>query len=370
MTSSLNDVSGTNVSAVDLFLCLTPFHLFISNVIALSEAERQPESRRKLIVSDRISRKCMRVLTEKKMWSEVFRFDMGTRSVGRAVKRFRKLSDDAFEGDLIDRMFVGNDLDIGAQLLIATARPNELHVYDDGIGSYVRASTLDGMHRVLYRMIMYGLRSCGKVRNFAGLGRHPQAAAYWTLREDSYPSLGDSVSRNLIDLKHSSVEAYLESIRARLVDQSRSRLGDRPFIIVVSEPLPTMSESEFRDVYVTIGKYISRNCKDVTIWFKKHPREGKTDYRVRLGALEQGAGRSVITLDSVYSELPVEMIAAACPECAGVMGIVSTALLNTKLLAPEAKVLSFAGELSAKRSARIVDYRRLVEELTVTTKRQ
>lgn len=239
------------------------------------------------------------------------------------------------DANVVD-IFVGNDTDVGHQVFISSFGAKRLHLFEDGIGSYVIDGWSNAKFRRFVRNIIYRPLIGKSYFNPNGLSATP-ADSYFALGAAAFPrarSLGAEVS-----LVHIGDGLINERLRQRF-NEAIGKYGDKNCILI-SEPLylnRILADFEEIDLFVGVGNWLlslGGGCCLV----KRHPSEPEEFFKKKLGALRKKTNSHCV-LEFDEHDIAIEAFAAMNCNLIGVGGVFSSSLLNIKRILPYSRVAS------------------------------
>lgn len=317
-----------------IFLCATPYHLMVAHAIRDLESRDPHSDPSHLILSGTALLTDPRLIIDS-WWTKIHEFRetfflrQALKGVAAIDHWVRHSFDDTARTASVD-FYTGNDTDVRNQILITAFPGARIHLFEDGIGSYVVGGWNNAPARRFFRKLTYKTILRRRYFNSSGLSSS-EAQGLYGLRPDVFPlARRNGLEVNLVRI---NLGNYVHILKERI------SLPQADGCLVLSEPL-----DEYMDLKKQASVYANliiqaANPENDKLWIKMHPSEPRHLFVAKKREIEKMLGG--INLQPTPLEAgPIEAIAACGLPYRSVCGVMSTALANIKMLSPATFVFS------------------------------
>ena len=262
-------------------------------------------------------------------------------------------------------IYTGNDTDWRWQAFFTSFSNYRLNLFEGGIGAYLEKKGWNhSFNRQIVRLLFYKPLLMRRYRNIKGIFTS-SADNYFAFRQFAFPlALGSKISEKKVNLLSFKNSQYTDFIRQNYVEYRALQYGKH--CLVLSEPLAqfgVISEECEELIYEKIAFKVSAD--DMTaIWIKRHPRENINSYQRKIRILKKVLKGTVI--NEFHGSAEAFEVALICgAKLSKVLGIMSSALINAKLIDTEIDVLSLSMFLPRREQLKHAPYINVLRKLNV-----
>jgi len=321
---------------MNVFICKTPYHLLCSELIC--EYYDLKSHTNILILAYEISEEEKSLLISG-FWRHVERFDTNKtilypRNIMNVKGWLNSVSSLPPSEDVKLKVYIGDDKNWLLQVLVSVLNPDELIVFEDGLGGYVESN--QKFFEKVYRNIVLRLFMPGHIFNTKQVN-HSKADLYIGFSDRAFPWVDDLTKKAVINLDGGS---YIELISAVISRQFglEDCQGDKCLILL--QPLVEYGVCGINEEKKFFDKVSNLINKKSLVLIKTHHGEKEVLQNHRIDYIKNiVVGNKVLVIDKA---IPAELLYLSVNSLSQVFGVNSTALVNAKRLMPESDVYYFS----------------------------
>ena len=314
---------------MNIVLAKTPYHVLLAHAALASEGVLSGKA---TLIYLGIDGPAVRSLIDWTNWDAVHFFSFPSKRISRKSARAARCFLSANKLCSANVLLTCNDVNWRTQLFISQISFSSLVVAEDGFAAYANyhRNLAGWLYAETYLRLFYS-----DVTFHYGKMNRARADMYLSISSDAFPWCPESRKKVVFE----EFSRYCFYLSSRL-DGGWNGLSSTSAVLM-TQPLSDQGHWRFRDEMAVYSRMLGSLAGAGRVLVKKHPAEGFEGFSRKMSYLKEWF--KDLSLEAIYSDVPIEVIVGRLPPGARIFSIVSTGALNASLMREDLQVFCDRG---------------------------